>query len=67
MNIFESHVDGCAACEPLLFNRKPTYCRRGGLLEDLVIRDFLVGGDGRVYSTDRERGYRICVEISDKY
>jgi hypothetical protein len=67
MNLLESHADRCATCEPLLYNRKPPYCRRGCLLEDLVIRDLKVREDGRVYSTWREDGCLVRVEVPGQY
>jgi hypothetical protein len=51
MNLLEDHADGCIACEPLLSNRTPYRCLRGGLLRRLVLRDALLHDDGKVWST----------------
>jgi hypothetical protein len=67
MNLLESHADRCVACEPLLYNRKPHFCRRGCILEDLVLRDLMVKEDGRIYSTEREHGYLVRVEVPFHY
>jgi hypothetical protein len=67
MNLLESHVERCAICEPLLYNRKPPFCRRGCLLEDLVLRDLTLKKDGRVYSMEKERGYPVHVEVPYHY
>lgn len=67
MNLLENHAERCVTCEPLLYNRKPPFCRRGCLLEDLVLRDFIVKEDGRVYSTEKERGHLVRVEVPDQY
>lgn len=72
MNLLENHAERCRACRPLLTNHIPNYCRRGQMLENLVLRDFTVGVDGRVYSTleERVRGEwvrRVQVEISQHY
>ena len=67
MNLLESHADRCPTCELLLENRKPPYCRRGCLLEDLVLRDLTLQEDGRVYSTEKEHGYLVRVEVPRQY
>jgi hypothetical protein len=67
MNLLESHVERCATCEPLLYHRKTRFCRRGCLLEGLVIRDLTVKENGRIYSTERERGYPVRVEVPYQY
>ncbi|RAQ98954.1 hypothetical protein DDE82_008745 [Stemphylium lycopersici] len=67
MNLLESHADRCTTCEPLLYNRKPAYCRQGCLLEDLVLRDLMLRKDGRIYSTEEECGHLIRVEVPYHY
>lgn len=67
MNLLESHTDRCNTCEPLLHNRKPAYCRRGRLLEDLVLRDLKLRRDGRIYSTEEEHGHLVRVEVPHHY
>jgi hypothetical protein len=51
----------------LLYHRKTRFCRRGCLLEGLVLRDLTVKEDGRIYSTERERGYPVRVEVPYQY
>jgi hypothetical protein len=67
INLLESHTERCAACERLLRNQMPSCCRRGEILEDLVLRDFVVRKDGYVYSVCTERGYPVRVELSRDY
>jgi hypothetical protein len=66
LNLLENHAERCAACEPLLHNKYPSYCRRGRCLERLVLQDLIVK-DGFIYSTNRERGYPVRIEVARHY
>lgn len=67
MNLLEHHVDGCDACEPILYNKLPYDCIKGRLLEKNVSRNIWLGKDGRVYGRDNEWDCEVLVEVSRNY
>jgi hypothetical protein len=64
INLLENHVDRCHACKPLHSDCMPSRCRRGLLIEILVLRDLRVGRDGHIYSVHKELGYHVRIEIA---
>ena len=67
INLLENHAERCIACEPLLHDQMPSHCRRGEILETLVLRDFVVKQDGHIYSVHKERDYAVRVELRSHY
>jgi hypothetical protein len=63
INLFKSYVKQYAICKLLLYYRKTQFCRCSCLLEGLVLRNLTVKEDRRIYSTERERSYLVCIEV----
>jgi len=67
INLLENHADRCMMCEPLLRNRVPSKCRRGEILEGLVLGHFVARRDGYIYSKRKERQCLVRVEMASHY
>ncbi len=67
LNLFESHVERCSRCSPILEGYLPYRCTQGQALETLVLLSFWVARDGAIRSTQRECGHPVRVELSRAY
>jgi hypothetical protein len=67
INLLENHAERCSACRPLLYNGSPWHCHRGRRIENLVLDDLVIDRKGRIYSTSKEGGHYVQVEIARHY
>ena len=67
MNLLEHHMQQCRECEPLKFGLAPFHCRRGRVLEGLILESFSIDACGTVFSVLEEWGRPVRVEIAPAY